>query len=110
MSFFSIIFVHGFGVGHLYHSLNGFLASGMPVGSKLNIISYIGIYYATGAAWVMTLTNFIAGSLYNRYLDKWYVELWKTWLSIIMVFSVCWKRRLGCSASPHQGEELHQVM
>jgi len=31
-----------------------FLVSGMPIGSKINIISYIGTYYAIGAAWIMT--------------------------------------------------------
>jgi hypothetical protein len=65
-----------------------FFWSGMPIGSKINIISYIGTYYAIGAAWIMTLTNYIAIGLYNGYVDKWYVESWKIWLSIIMVFSV----------------------
>jgi hypothetical protein len=65
-----------------------FLWSGMPIGSKLNIISYIGTYYAIGSAWIMTLANYVAVGLYNGYLDKWFVESWKIWLSIIMVFSV----------------------
>ena len=65
-----------------------FLSSGMPVGSKLNIISYIGTYYAIGAAWIMTFSNYIAVGFYNGYLDKWYVESWKIWISIIFVFSI----------------------
>jgi hypothetical protein len=65
-----------------------FLVSGMPIGSKINIISYIGTYYAIGAAWIMTLSNYIAVGLYNGFLDKWYVESWQIWISIIMVFTV----------------------
>lgn len=65
-----------------------FLVSGMPIGSKVNIISYIGTYYAIGAAWIMTLSNYIAVGLYNGFLDKWYVTSWQIWISIIMVFTV----------------------
>ncbi|KAH8786192.1 glycosyl transferase family group 2-domain-containing protein [Hyaloscypha finlandica] len=65
-----------------------FLVSGMQIGSKINIISYIGTYYAIGAAWIMTLSNYIAVGLYNGFLDKWYVESWQIWISIIMVFTV----------------------
>ena len=60
----------------------------MPIGSKMNIISYIGTYYAIGAAWIMTFSNYIAVGLYNGFLDKWYVESWQIWISIIMVFTV----------------------
>jgi hypothetical protein len=35
-----------------------FLGSNMPLASKINIISYIGTYYAIAAAWVMTLANY----------------------------------------------------
>jgi hypothetical protein len=65
-----------------------FLVSGMPVGSKVNIISYIGTYYAIGAAWIMTVSNYVAVGLYNGFLDKWYVTSWQIWISIIMVFTV----------------------
>jgi hypothetical protein len=65
-----------------------FLASGMPVGSKINIISYIGTYYAIGAAWIMTLANYIAVGFFNGFLDKWYLESWQVWLSIILVFTI----------------------
>ncbi|KAH6719302.1 glycosyl transferase family group 2-domain-containing protein [Leptodontidium sp. MPI-SDFR-AT-0119] len=65
-----------------------FLWSGMPIGSKINIISYIGTYYAIGAAWIMTFSNYIAVGLFNGSLDKWYVESWQIWISIIMVFTV----------------------
>lgn len=65
-----------------------FLWSRMPIGSKINIISYIGTYYAIGAAWIMTLSNYVAVGLYNGFLDKWYVESWQIWISIIFVFTI----------------------
>lgn len=65
-----------------------FLASGMPLGSKINIVSYIGTYYAIGAAWILTLANYIAVGLYNGYLDKWYIDSWKVWVFIVVVFGI----------------------
>merc|ERR1711977_604368 len=41
--------------------------------SKITIISYIGTYYAIGG--------------FNGYLDKYYVDSWKVWFSIIIVFN-----------------------
>lgn len=64
-----------------------FIASGMPVASKINITAYIGTYYAIGAAWVFILANYIAVGLFNGYLDKWYVESWKVWIAVTVVFS-----------------------
>ncbi|KAF8865895.1 hypothetical protein BDZ45DRAFT_735843 [Acephala macrosclerotiorum] len=60
----------------------------VQLGSKINIISYIGTYYAIRAAWIMTLSNHIAVGLFNGFLDKWYVESRQIWVSIIMVFTV----------------------
>jgi hypothetical protein len=65
-----------------------FLRSGMPLGSKVSIISYIGTYYAIGGTWIMTLSNYIAVGLYNGFLDKWYLGSWEIWVSIILVFTV----------------------
>jgi hypothetical protein len=63
-----------------------FVCCGMPVGSKVNIIAYIGTYYAIGAAWVLTFANYIAVGLYNGYLDKWYVESWRVWIAVTVIF------------------------
>lgn len=63
-----------------------FLGSCMPTGSKLNIVAYIGTYYAIGSAWIFTLANYVAVGLYNGYLDRWYVESWKIWVSVVVVF------------------------
>jgi hypothetical protein len=37
----------------------------MPVASKINIISYIGTYYAIGAAWIMTVVNYFVIGWYK---------------------------------------------
>jgi hypothetical protein len=55
--------------------------------SKITIISYIGTYYAIGAAWVMTTANYLAIGWFNGYLDKYYIDSWKVWFSIVVVFN-----------------------
>ncbi|KAG9248649.1 glycosyl transferase family group 2-domain-containing protein [Calycina marina] len=64
-----------------------FLFSNIRFTSKVTIISYIGTYYAIGAAWIMTTANYFAIGWYNGYLDKYYVDSWKVWFSIIIVFN-----------------------
>lgn len=65
-----------------------FIASSMPLASKLNIISYIGTYYAIGACWLLTIVNYVVVGEYNGYFDKFYLESWKVWLSVILVFTI----------------------
>jgi len=64
-----------------------FLFSNIRFTSKVTIISYIGTYYAIGAAWIMTTANYFAIGWFNGYLDKYYVDSWKVWFSIIIVFN-----------------------
>ena len=64
-----------------------FLFSNIRFTSKITIISYIGTYYAIGAAWIMTLANYFAVGWYNGYLDKYYIDSWKVWFSIVIVFN-----------------------
>ncbi|CZR51697.1 uncharacterized protein PAC_01574 [Phialocephala subalpina] len=64
-----------------------FLFSNIRFTSKITILSYIGTYYAIGAAWIMTTANYFAIGWYNGYLDKYYVDSWKVWFSIIIVFN-----------------------
>ena len=47
-----------------------FLTSNIRLTSKITIISYIGTYYAIGAAWIMTTANYFAIGFFNGYLDK----------------------------------------
>lgn len=64
-----------------------FLLSNIRFTSKITIISYIGTYYAIGAAWIMTLANYFAIGWFNGYLDKYYIDSWKVWFSIVIVFT-----------------------
>ena len=64
-----------------------FLFSNIRFTSKVTIISYIGTYYAIGAAWVLTTVNYFVMGWFNGYLDKYYVDSWQVWFSIIIVFN-----------------------
>ena len=64
-----------------------FLFSKIRLTSKITIISYIGTYYAIGAAWIMTTANYLAIGWFNGYLDKYYIDSWRVWFSIIIVFN-----------------------
>lgn len=64
-----------------------FLFSNIRMTSKITIISYIGTYYAIGAAWILTVANYFAVGWYNGYLDKYYIDSWKVWFSIVIVFN-----------------------
>jgi len=64
-----------------------FLFSNIRFTSKITIISYIGTYYAIGAAWIMTAANYFLMGWFNGYLDKYYIDSWKVWFSIVIVFN-----------------------
>ncbi|KAI9798384.1 MAG: hypothetical protein M1825_005368 [Sarcosagium campestre] len=66
-----------------------FITSNIRVTSKITILSYIGTYYAIGAAWVMTVANFfiIAFLQGTPYLSKYYLDSFKIWFSLICVFN-----------------------
>ncbi|KAL7275796.1 hypothetical protein RUND412_001249 [Rhizina undulata] len=65
-----------------------FLFSNIRITSKITIISYIGTYYAIGAAWIMTTANYFAIGWFNGYLDKYYIDSWKVWFVIVIVFNL----------------------
>lgn len=55
--------------------------------SKLTILSYIGTYYALGAAWLLTVFNYFAVGWFHPVLDKYYIDSWRVWVGIILVFT-----------------------
>jgi hypothetical protein len=65
-----------------------FLCSNIPFCSKINIISYIGTYYALGSAWIMTMANYIALGLFNGYIDRWFTDSWQIFMSVVFVFAI----------------------
>lgn len=64
-----------------------FVFSNMPLGSKFTIMAYIGTYYAIGFAWMSTLLNYFLIGWLNGYLDHFYVDSFKIYVSIIVVFT-----------------------
>ena len=64
-----------------------FMGSCMPFPSKLTIMAYIGTYYAIGSAWILTLANYFIIGWFNGYLDHYYIDSFKIFFSIILVFT-----------------------
>jgi cellulose synthase/poly-beta-1,6-N-acetylglucosamine synthase-like glycosyltransferase len=64
-----------------------FLFSRIRFTSKVTVIAYIGTYYAIGAAWIMTTANYFAVGWFNGYLDQYYIDSFKVWFSILIVFN-----------------------
>lgn len=64
-----------------------FMTSNMPLPSKLTIMAYIGTYYAIGSAWILTLMNYLIVGWYNGFLDHYYLDSFKIYFAIIIVFT-----------------------
>lgn len=64
-----------------------FLASRMPLPSKLTILAYIGTYYALASAWLFTFANYFLTGWLNGYLDHYYLDSFQVYFSIIIVFT-----------------------
>lgn len=64
-----------------------FLKSNMPVPSKLTIMAYIGTYYAIGSSVPLTVLNYFVVGWFNGWLDHIYLDSFKIYLAIIVVFS-----------------------
>lgn len=64
-----------------------FIRSSMPFPSKLIIMAYIGTYYAIGSAWILTLVNYCIVGWFNGHLDHYYIDSFKIYFAIIIVFT-----------------------
>ncbi|KAM3075073.1 hypothetical protein ACMFMG_007469 [Clarireedia jacksonii] len=65
-----------------------FITSPIRLTSKITIMAYIGTYYAIGAAWILTLANYFIMGWYIGMYDKYYLDSFKVYFSLILVFSV----------------------
>ncbi|PQE04687.1 glycosyltransferase family 2 protein [Rutstroemia sp. NJR-2017a BBW] len=65
-----------------------FIFSPIRLTSKITIMAYIGTYYAIGAAWILTLANYFIMGWYNGMYDKYYLDSFKVYFSLILVFSL----------------------
>lgn len=64
-----------------------FIGSNMPLPSKVTIMAYIGTYYAIGSAWLLTVANYFLVGWFNGYLDHYYVDSFKIYFAIVIVFN-----------------------
>jgi len=64
-----------------------FIASTMPFPSKVTIMGYVGTYYALGSAWILTLLNYFIIGWFNGFLDHYYIDSFKVYFAIILVFT-----------------------
>lgn len=64
-----------------------FIGSNMPLPSKITIMAYIGTYYAIGSAWILTVANYFLVGWFNGYLDHYYVDSFKIYFAIVIVFN-----------------------
>lgn len=64
-----------------------FIGSNMPLPSKITIMAYVGTYYAIGSAWLLTLANYFLVGWYNGHLDHYYVDSFKIYFAIVIVFN-----------------------
>ena len=64
-----------------------FMSSNMPLPSKFTIMAYIGTYYAIGSAWLLTTMNYFIIGWFNGHLDHYYIDSFKIFFSIIIVFT-----------------------
>jgi len=63
------------------------LWSNMQLSSKVTILGYIATYYALAFGLPLTLLNYLLVGWYNGYLDKFYMESWKIFVGLVVVFS-----------------------
>lgn len=63
-----------------------FITSNISFYKKVTIMAYIGTYYAIGVSWLLTLGNyFLTGWFWGIY-DKYYLDSFAVYFSIIIVF------------------------
>lgn len=68
-------------------TFRGFIGSGIPFASKITILAYMGSYYAIGSAWLMAVMNYFLVGWFNEALDHYYVDSFKVYFAITVVFT-----------------------
>ncbi len=87
-----------------------FMLSNMPIGSKITIMAYIGTYYAIGYAWIATLMNYFLIGWLNGHLDHYYMDSWRVWVALIVIFSGCGNLALAMVRYRSEGKKLSQQL
>lgn len=50
-------------------------------------MAYVGTYFAIGSTWILTLMNYILIGWYNGHLDHYYIDSFKVYFAIVIVFA-----------------------
>lgn len=66
-----------------------FMCSNISFPSKITIMAYVGTYYALGCSWFITLANYFLTGWLNGFLDHYYLDSFKIYIAIIVVFYAC---------------------
>lgn len=64
-----------------------FLRSNMILSSKCTILAYIASYFALASGGPLTLMNYFLIGWFNGQLDKFYMESWKIFIALVVVFN-----------------------
>ena len=80
-------FIYWFVRGPFTPLFRRFIWSSMPLHSKITIMAYVGTYYAIGSTWILTLANYCLVGWFLGYLDHFYIDSFKIYFSIVMVFA-----------------------
>ncbi|KAI9729930.1 MAG: hypothetical protein M1818_008370 [Claussenomyces sp. TS43310] len=77
-----------FTCGPLTSTFMDFMMSDIRLASKATTVAYFGTYFAIGGAWIMLLANYFIIGLFNGAIDHWYLDSYKIFFSLIVVFSL----------------------
>ena len=77
---------HWFCKGPITPLFRRFIISKIALSSKLTILAYIGTYYALASAWILTILNYFLVGLLIGNLDRYYIDSFKIYFSIVIVF------------------------
>ncbi|KAK5031090.1 hypothetical protein LTS07_004825 [Exophiala sideris] len=80
-------FAQWFTKGPFTRLFRTFIASNMPLPSKITIMAYVGTYYALGSAWFLTLLNYFLIGWFNGHLDHYYVNSFTIYFALVVVFT-----------------------
>ncbi len=63
-----------------------YIRSNIPLHSKISVFSYIFSYYAIASSVVLSIMNWAIEGLFNGYLDHFYQDSWRIWITVVVVF------------------------
>ncbi|KAI1327253.1 glycosyl transferase family group 2-domain-containing protein [Xylariaceae sp. FL0255] len=64
-----------------------FIFSNIDLPKKMTIMSYIGTYYAIASTWPLTIFNYFLTGFYYGLYDKYYLDSFAIFISVIVVFT-----------------------